>query len=799
MSVAETKLQSYRQVATHGIFWNITMAGANKVVTLVGQVVLAWVLVPRDMGLAGMATAMAGFALFLGASSVGDVLVQRGRYKEEVGQAFWLSLCLSVSTAVLIALLSPVAGLLGRPQLSRMILILAFLPLADCLSPVLTSALKANLEFKHLAISQCLAGVTYTVFAVVLALLGLGPYALIIPVIPRALSLSAFMLLKAGLPKWERPRWDKIREFIKPSFSLSLTSFLTGLQAQAPVFCVGLIMNATATGYFSWGWQVAGQAVFLLSVNLRQVLMPVIAKMAGESERQAGATLRAARAITAVLMIACCFQALLAEPVLNLFFPEKWRAAGPVIVWISIGLAFQGIYICVTSWLNGTGRYKELLFLSALPVLLTSTLVYLGGITQGIDRAAQGTAVGLFLSSVAALSLFPKIVLQRQFKKLITPVLITLIVWVAVYLFFPENDNLFIETVGAVFFLMASVYTWWHWSEGEVRDIWLKIIEKVRFLETAKETVCPVKPNFFIIGAPRSGTTALTRYLKDHPNIFFSSIKEPYYFDTDLSVASKMGDKAYLSLFSKADPEFHKAIGEGSTSYLFSEKAAENILKFDPGAKFIVMLRNPVDLVQSLHAHNTLIGIEPLLNFEEAWRAEADRREGKKLPTYCLETKALLYSEWGKLGQQMWRLFSVVDRSQVKVIIFDDFVSDTKKVYEDVLGFLNVPSDRRKEFPRVNENKKLTRPWLQKAFSFIVYYGLILRSVFGITGIFGVFNKLIAINSKFDSRKSISDSLQAELKAFYREDIIELSNLVGRDLSCWVTRNGDQVKSGEKC
>ena len=113
-------------------------------------------------------------------------------------------------------------------------------------------------------------------------------------------------------------------------------------------------------------------------------------------------------------------------------------------------------------------------------------------------------------------------------------------------------------------------------------------------------------PNFFIIGAPKCGTTALSEYLRTHPDVFFSEPKEPNYFNSDV-VSKKL--YYYTSLedylekcFSGA--EGYKAVGEGSVRYLSSAVAVDNILKLYPNAKFIIMLRNPVDLGYSLfHQH----------------------------------------------------------------------------------------------------------------------------------------------------------------------------------------------------
>jgi len=135
-----------------------------------------------------------------------------------------------------------------------------------------------------------------------------------------------------------------------------------------------------------------------------------------------------------------------------------------------------------------------------------------------------------------------------------------------------------------------------------------------------------VVPNFFIIGAAKSGTTSLTEYLRTHPNIYFGKVKEPHFFDLDSCKCFKFSLETYMSLFSRADPEIHKAVGEASTGYLFSKVAVPEILKFNPNARFVVLLRNPIELVQSLHSEMCFEGIETVREFETAWRLEEAAR-----------------------------------------------------------------------------------------------------------------------------------------------------------------------------
>ncbi len=133
-------------------------------------------------------------------------------------------------------------------------------------------------------------------------------------------------------------------------------------------------------------------------------------------------------------------------------------------------------------------------------------------------------------------------------------------------------------------------------------------------------------PNFFIIGAPKAGTTALSEYLRGHPQVFFSEPKEPHFFNDDFSARHTYDMDTYLSYFKDADEEY-KAIGEGSVFYLSSKNAVPNILKKNPNAKFIVMLRNPVSMAQSWHAQAIHSFGETVLDFDKAWHLQDKRKE----------------------------------------------------------------------------------------------------------------------------------------------------------------------------
>lgn len=222
-------------------------------------------------------------------------------------------------------------------------------------------------------------------------------------------------------------------------------------------------------------------------------------------------------------------------------------------------------------------------------------------------------------------------------------------------------------------------------------------------------------PDFFIIGAPRCGTTSLSRYLSEHPGICFSRPKEPHYFST-ISPEFTLPEvqTQYLERFFSHCQEGCEAVGEGSVSYLYSPHAIDSILKLNPDAKFIAMLRNPVQMIHSFHYRMLFTMDEEVRDFSRAWALQEKRARGEGIPRRCREPMLLQYAAVGKLAAQVERFFQKVNEKNRMVIVFDDFLGDTAAVYRKVLAFINVTDDGRRSFPPKMVSKTYRFSWLQR-------------------------------------------------------------------------------------
>jgi GrpB-like predicted nucleotidyltransferase (UPF0157 family) len=282
----------------------------------------------------------------------------------------------------------------------------------------------------------------------------------------------------------------------------------------------------------------------------------------------------------------------------------------------------------------------------------------------------------------------------------------------------------------------------------------------------------PRKPDFFIVGAPRCGTTSLYAYLRQHPQIHASVHKEPHFFGSDLTpLPGAIRDEAlYLALFAGA--EDRRRAGESSVHYLSSRRAPFEIRAFAPAARIIVMLREPVSMAHSLYALFTRTGNEELPTFEEALAAEPERRAGRRIPSGAYFPEGLLYTDGGRYAAKVELWLSVFGREQVHCILFDDLVRDTAAVYRRTLAFLGVDADfaaeleprRAAELARVQTIRQLRHvpPEVRRRMQFDQM-------------------KL----HQGPPRPALDPALAGRLRALFAADVARLGELLGRDLTAW--------------
>lgn len=291
-------------------------------------------------------------------------------------------------------------------------------------------------------------------------------------------------------------------------------------------------------------------------------------------------------------------------------------------------------------------------------------------------------------------------------------------------------------------------------------------------------------PNFFLIGAPKCGTTLVHALLSRHPDVFLCDPKEPNFFDTDIAspkVASSLSD--YLSLFDKSSSAL--AIGEASTTYLRSKVAVNNIRRVIPNPKFLVLIRNPLDMLMSVHAQLVLTGREDELDVSKAIELQDLRRKGLFLPRFCPEPSDLNYFEMCAIGSQLSSLYSQVNSRDVHIIFLDDIIIKPENIWMKMLHFLGVPKIELPNLEQVNMRRRPKNLMLAQLLHQISRYR---QQKFPLvqTGLGSLVKRLTEVRQSVDD-KTMPTELRTQLLVHFESEISLIEKFSQRDLSSWRT------------
>ena len=297
------------------------------------------------------------------------------------------------------------------------------------------------------------------------------------------------------------------------------------------------------------------------------------------------------------------------------------------------------------------------------------------------------------------------------------------------------------------------------------------------------------RPNLFVVGAPRCGTTKLHEDLARHPRVFMSARKEPHYFCTDVTAAYEAHQThaprhllrdldSYLKLFAQAGDA--QLVGESSVYYLYSEAALRGIRDFAPRAKIVILLREPVEFLHSLHGRLYSMADETQ-PFERALALEPERRAGRSVPDTVRYPGLLFYSDYARFSERVRRWREVFPAEQVGVFLLDDMRASPEPTWNRILDFLEL-----ERVPLPADGSK--NPTLEARFRWLAHH---LRRRW----LHGKWNRLDRRLERLNTRnarpRELDPALIAELRARWRPEVEALARLLDRDLlSLWGYRSG---------
>lgn len=283
------------------------------------------------------------------------------------------------------------------------------------------------------------------------------------------------------------------------------------------------------------------------------------------------------------------------------------------------------------------------------------------------------------------------------------------------------------------------------------------------------------KPNFFIVGAPKCGTTALFRFLENHPQVFLSDPKEVNFFSKkELEEQSlyyqdfkPRNENEYLKLFKNADIQ-HKIIGEASVSYLFYPEVATRIHCFNPDSKIVILLRDPVARAWSHYLMDKRLGLVK----KELIEIFQSKKERDKL-------NFQQYFLLGNYVSQVEKYLDLFGKKNVKIIFAEELKNERDTIISELYQFLGIQCFELIEETKHNAYKEPKGFFLKKLYSI----SLVRKNIKKV-----IPQSILKRGANFffnSTPPSLNDTDKILLKNYYYADICKLERLLSKDLSEW--------------
>lgn len=293
-------------------------------------------------------------------------------------------------------------------------------------------------------------------------------------------------------------------------------------------------------------------------------------------------------------------------------------------------------------------------------------------------------------------------------------------------------------------------------------------------------------PDFYIVGAPKSGTTSLYEYLSSYPEVFLPDQKEVRYFGSDLDVRHRRmwSEADFLDLYRGAPPGALR--GAAYVWYLFSTLAAHEIEERRPDARIVIALREPTAALYALHSEFVFDGNEDLDDFAEALAAERDRCAGRRIPPEAHFPAGLCYRATIRYAEQVERYLDRFGRDRVHVLLFDDLVADPPVTCAALVAFLGLPYRPEIALPHANPNKRARSAAIRR---FLASPPAPLRraarAVVPSRLRRAAYRRAQALNASNPDRAGFDPELRLRLRRELEREVDRLERLLGRSLADW--------------
>jgi hypothetical protein len=286
-------------------------------------------------------------------------------------------------------------------------------------------------------------------------------------------------------------------------------------------------------------------------------------------------------------------------------------------------------------------------------------------------------------------------------------------------------------------------------------------------------------PSFYIVGAPKCGTTTLFDWLKQHPDTYLP-VKEPNYLSEDIydpfpeRERRRWTMQEYLEKITPAHM-VSKVTGEATPKYLYSDTALNTIGGWASDTRIIVLIRNPVELVVSLHNQFCKQGIEKESSFYNAWYISQARKDIR-----------MNYMFWGTFGARLKRLYEIFPAKNVLVMVLEEEMQKAPELaYQRVLRFLGLPQADLPDLSRSNSATGSRSFLLNQATSSLRRYARKKGMIGKYPAVANIARRVTQLNSLQGNKTTLDEAFRTELASYFSSDVQLTAELLGRTHLPW--------------
>lgn len=277
--------------------------------------------------------------------------------------------------------------------------------------------------------------------------------------------------------------------------------------------------------------------------------------------------------------------------------------------------------------------------------------------------------------------------------------------------------------------------------------------------------------NFFIVGAPKCGTTTLYHFLNGHGQVDFGAMKEPHLFSSDLTLQGTTSPEDYADSYDYLNPE-SRVFGDASVMHLYSREAAKNILDYNKTAKILIMLRRPADFIVSYHHEQIYNNVEDRALLQDAWDMSEKRVAGVSVPPACPDAKLLDYKAVAAFDEQVQRYIDCFPPEQVRIGFVEDMQQREPEFIAALYAFLHVDPDGRFQLGRHGSAKAYKSTWQRQLIKLVTHPTVqrlwkASKHRFGVTRRFQLVQRMRRAATTTGEKIQISTALAADMEKHY--------------------------------